>query len=372
VSEAAPLICHIVFRFDVGGLENGVVNLINRLPVHEFRHAVIALTTVTDFRDRITRDGVTTFAMEKPAGKGIRYYWRLYRCLRRLSPAIVHTRNLPTLVCQLIAWLAGVRCRIHSEHGWDVFDPTGRRRRYVWLRRLLDPLVHRYVALSREIEAWLENDIAVTRERIVRICNGVDTERFRPADSQPEAAPVVIGTVTRLSGIKDPLNVVDAFARLRADKSAAAQCTWLVIVGDGEMMDAVRTRVTDAGLTKHVHLAGVQHDVVPWLQRMHVFVLGSRREGISNTILEAMACGLPVVATRTGGNTELVEDGVTGTLVPVGDPAALAEAIGRYVMDPNARRATAAAARRRALGFSLDAMVEQYADVYRRELAEHG
>ncbi len=365
--DTRPLVCHIIHRLDFGGLENGLVNLINGLPREQFRHAVIALTEVTDFAERIQVPDVQIFALGKRPGTDLRCYVRLFRLLRELRPLLLHTRNLGTLDCQVIAWAAGVPNRIHGEHGWDVYDPEGREPRYVRLRRIINPWVHRYVALSGEIERWLTHHIRVGRGRVWRICNGVDSDRFVPAARRGEDGVTTLGTVSRFTDIKDPLAIIEAFILLR--RSSESGTLRLLLVGDGPLRPAMEQRVLEAGLAGDVEFAGSQMDVIPWLQRMDVFALGSRREGISNTILEAMACGLPVVATRTGGNPELVDEHETGRLVPVGDHRALASALQEFVSDGRRRREAGCAARQRVLeNFSIHRMIERYTLLYQRHL----
>ncbi len=162
-----PLVAHIVFRLDYGGLENGLVNLINHMPPSSVRHVVIALSEATEFASRIERDGVEVYAIGKKPGKDPAAYLRLYRLLRRLKPDVVHTRNIGTMDCQVVAWLAGVSRRVHSEHGWDTTDQEGRSGKYRMLRRALSIFVGRYVALSRELEEWLVNDLRVPHSNVI-------------------------------------------------------------------------------------------------------------------------------------------------------------------------------------------------------------
>ena len=126
---ALPLIAHVVYRFDYGGLENGIVNLINATQGESFRHCVIALTEATDFRKRLQAPEVAVYEIGKKPGKDFGSYIRLYRLLRRLGPKILHTRNIGTLDCAVVGRLAGVSECIHGEHGWDVHDPDGRNRK---------------------------------------------------------------------------------------------------------------------------------------------------------------------------------------------------------------------------------------------------
>ena len=113
-----PLVAHILYRFAVGGLENGVVNLVNRIPEHRYRHVIISLTDSTDFKQRINRDDVEIYCLHKQPGHDIGLYWRLWKLLRRIKPDITHTRNLAALEMVVITLLAGVKRRVHSEHGW--------------------------------------------------------------------------------------------------------------------------------------------------------------------------------------------------------------------------------------------------------------
>ena len=129
IAAAPPLVMHVVYRFDTGGLENGVVNLINHMPVNAFRHMVLALSVVTDFRDRVRRPDVEFIALNKAPGHAVKLYPALSRLFKHYRPAIVHTRNLAALEATVPAWFAGVPVRIHGEHGRDVDDLDGSRRK---------------------------------------------------------------------------------------------------------------------------------------------------------------------------------------------------------------------------------------------------
>ncbi len=365
-SELRPLIAHVVHRLDVGGMENGLVNLINRLPADRYRHAIVSLTDATEFRNRISREDVPIVALGKRAGHDLGLYRRLFQAFRRLRPAIAHTRNLAAVEAVALATAALVPFRVHGEHGRDMQDPDGTRKKYRWLRRGLSPFVNRFIAVSRELESYLVSEVGVPQAKVVRITNGVDLERFHPADGRGEG-PVVIGSITRMQEVKDPLTLARAFLLL-LKRGVSVR---LVLVGDGALLGEVQRVVREADASRYVTFAGSREDVPELLRSFDVFALSSRVEGISNTILEAMATGLPVVATRVGGNEELVEDGVTGSLVPPRDPEALADALSRYVSDAKLRRAQGARARSRAeIEFGLDGMVARYLSVYDGLLAK--
>lgn len=368
------LIVHIIFRLGVGGLENGLVNLINRLPAERYRHAIICLKDSTDFSRRIQRDDVEIYPMHKRDGQDLGSFVNVFRLLRKLKPAIVHSRNLAAIEYQLCALLAGVPYRVHSEHGWDVFDPDGKNVKYQWLRRLLGMLIHRFIPLSLHLHDYLRHNVGIPSAKITRICNGVDINLFYPpADGRvmPSDCPlswdgkVIIGTVGRMHGVKDQLTLVNAFIAACGHSLAFAERARLVLIGDGPLrLEAIRL-LDDNGLMDKAWLPGERDDIADILRCLDLFVLPSKAEGISNTILEAMASGLPVIATNVGGNPELVVDGETGLLVEKEDVAAMSVAMLQLVADDVLRRRLAKASYRRACGeFSIERMVERYQQVY--------
>jgi len=378
-----PLIAHVLYRLDYGGLENGVVNLLNNLPQGDFRHAIICLVDYTEFRSRIVRPDVTVHALHKPPGHSLATHLRMYRLLRELKPSIVHSRNLAALESQPVAALAGVPVRIHSEHGRDANDVDGTNWKYLAVRRAIRPFVHHYIALSKDLESYLRDRIGVPQGRMSQIYNGVDTLRFRPSDGVRNlpGAPagfvtddsILIGTVGRMDAVKDPVNLADAFGRLAQMIPESRSRLRLVMVGDGAERSAVEACLARHGLAGQAWLTGSRDDVPTLLRMLDIFVLPSLSEGISNTILEAMACGIPVVATAVGGNPELVVEGETGALVPRADPAALARALLDYVRQPAVRKAHG----RRALQviqaqFGLPVMVSRYARIYHDLLRARG
>ena len=379
MSNDAPLIMHVVHRFDVGGLENGVVNLINRMAVNKWRHVVLSLTQVSqEFAKRIQRDDVKLLELGKGPGHLLRWYPRIQRIIKEIQPSIVHTRNLAALEATVPAWLAGVPVRIHGEHGWDASDPRGLRRKYQWIRRAYRPFVHRYIALSKDIEQYLVDRVRIAPDAISQIYNGVDILRFqspRTARARVADCPFMdpglwlVGTVGRLEEVKDQVNLAQAFVRATELDPEGARRLRLVIVGDGTLRGKVASVLARAGLLERAWFAGSRADVPELMASLDCFVLPSLSEGISNTILEAMATGLAVVATTVGGNAELIEDGLTGTLVPPANSEMLARAVLRYLKEPAVARRHARTAQRVAIErFSLDRMVADYSELYEKSL----
>ncbi len=376
-----PLVAHIIHRLDVGGLENGLINIINHASENRYRHVIICMTDYNPaFRARIRRAGVECYALHKREGKDFGVYLRLWRLLRQLRPDIVHTRNLSALEAQLPAALAGVPGRVHGEHGRDVHDIDGTNRKYNLLRRAFRPLVDRYIPLSRDLEQWLRNQVEVPGKKIVHICNGVDSALFHPAQQGRASLPVegvadkdsiVIGTLGRMQTVKDQLTLVRAFLLLLERLPNARERLRLVLIGDGPLRAEAQELLRQASALDLCWLPGSRDDTPHLLRCLDIFVLPSLAEGISNTILESMASGLPVLATRVGGNPELVKENLTGTLVPPNDAQAMADGLQSYIEDPQMMRRHGEEGRRRVeQEFSLTHMVERYMAVYDALLLE--
>lgn len=372
------LIAHVIFRLHVGGLENGLVNLINGLPSRDFRHVIICIDDFTDFRKRIQRDDVEIHAIHKKSGTDLSALWRLYKILRKLRPDILHTRNLAALDALLPALLAGVHYRIHGEHGRDIDDIDGKNRKLQLLRKLHRPLVHKYIALSQDLAEYLNSKVGVATDRIVQIYNGVDTKVFHPLSNQDDACSdlahwhrtgkTIVGTVGRLESVKDQMNLVRAFNILIDKHPALRETVRLVIVGDGSAREEIESELGNSTSKDLVWLPGSRDDIPDILRSLNLFVLSSLAEGISNTILEAMASGVAVVATDVGGNRELVVSGETGQLVAPADPDVLCDAIATYIFNDRLRQKHGEAGRERALRkFSIERMTEQYGCVYGKQ-----
>lgn len=374
------MVVHVIYRLAVGGLENGLVNLINAMPPERYRHAIVCLTDYSDFRARIRRPDVPVIALGKQEKQGFIIYHRMWCVLRSLRPAIVHTRNLPTMEFGLIAALAGVRKRVHGEHGRDMYDLYGTSAKYNVLRRAIRPLVDHYIAVSKDLEQWLEGCIGVQRRRLSQIYNGVDSCHFHPREGpRPDIGPpgflragtVAIGTIGRMQTVKDQVTLAKAFIHLLEQEPAWRESARLVLVGEGPLRRQCLDLLTHAGVRHLAWVPGERDDVADILRALDVFVLPSLGEGISNTILEAMATGLPVLATNVGGNVELVQEGETGMLVPPADHVAMARAMRTYLVNPDVRSRHGRAGRKVVEDrFSIDAMVQGYLTVYDRLLDE--
>lgn len=378
-SAAAPgvkLVAHVVYSFKAGGLENVIVQLINRLPADRFRHVVIALTECSEeFAQRVTLQGVQFISLHKPPGQIFRLYPRLWRLLRELRPAVLHTCNLAALEVTPVAWAAGVPLRVHAEHGWIVADPDGSNPRFRLLRRVFRPFVSHFVAVSRQLQDYLTGPIGVPAQRVSLLANGVDTDTFRPraeSEARPEGWPFggddwVLGTVGRLDPVKNQQLLLDSMARLREQSSALGRRLRLVIVGEGNERAVLEARIEALGLQEAVWLPGSRSDVAALLRAMDCFVLPSLAEGTSCTLQEAMASGLPIIATSVGGNPDLLLPDTCGLLVPSGDVASLANAVQQVFAGQGEVPGMPARARQSALSrHSLAGMIAAYEKLFDR------
>jgi sugar transferase (PEP-CTERM/EpsH1 system associated) len=358
-------VAHVVLSLQPGGLENGVVNVVNGIDPARFRSSVLCLKVAGEFAGRIRAPDAEVHAFGLRQGNDLRLPWRLARHLRRHRVDVVHTRNAESFFYgSLAAKLAGVPRLIHSEHGRTFNDRPLR----FWAQRQLTRLADTVFALSEQLRRDLVTHVGLPAERIEVLYNGVDLARFggsgrveaRRRLALDETAPVV-GSVGRLVAVKNyPL-------LLRAIAQPALAHATLVLIGDGPERPALQSLADGLGIADRVRFVGHREDVADLLPAFDLFVLPSRSEGMSNTLLEAMACSVPAVASRVGGNAEIVRDGLDGLLFPSDDEAALRDALAQLVSDAQRRAQMGAASRERVMSaFDIRAMMRAYESVYER------
>lgn len=370
------VIVHVLHSFEVGGLENGVVNLINGLDWQKYRHVICCLTRAGGLVDRLVRKDIEIIELGKVPGHSWTYPVRLARQFRKIMPQIVHTRNWGTIDGILGARLSCVPVVVHGEHGRTMADANGNNPKRRIVRKGLTHFVDRFVTVSRELREWLHRCVGVDGRKIETICNGVDLDRFaRRPDRLAARAELgirpdhfVIGTVGRLDPIKDQAALIRALAGLVPQYPQVR----LLIVGNGPCFGDLDRLRNQLRVADRVSLMGERSDVAELLQLFDIFALPSLFEGISNTILEAMASGLPVVATDVGGNSELVQDQNTGRLIPAQDLPALESSLRAYVEDSGLVVQHGQAGRQRAeRQFSVTKMIREYDRMYSNLFYRH-
>jgi sugar transferase (PEP-CTERM/EpsH1 system associated) len=373
----ARLVLHLVDTLASANTEIGLLNLIRHLPGERYRHAIVCLRDQGDYEAGLREHGVEIVNLHQQENgemRGLQAYLQLYRVLRKLRPDLIHTCNRSGLPAQLVAALAGVRLRVHAEHRRELArrGHTGFRGRA--LRRLLHPLVDHFIVVSSELERWLVDTIGAEPSRVSHIAAGVDSVQFHPrlgpaaavgpADFMHDGV-FVIGSIGRMDDSASHLTLVDAFLRLIASPHPAHQRLRLMLIGDGPARAECQAMLNRAGAAARAWLPGTRSDTAQLLRAMDLFVLPSLLEDRSNAILEAMASGLPVVATAVGCNAELVHPGFTGILVPPLSVELLAAAVSDYCRIPEMAARHGARARSQVIArHSMPAMARDYLAVY--------
>ena len=387
--SAVPRIQLVKFlpSFGIGGTEKQVANLTKRMDRRAFD---VSFTCMNRWGEMVSEiEGRQGLAIsEYPLGSfyelnAFRQQWRFVQALRQRRTQILHSYNFYANMFSLpAAKLAGVPCLIASIRDMGIYlTPTKLR-----AQKLVCRLADRIVVNAGAIRDWLVEQ-GYPAQKIVVIRNGVDTSRFGIRDDGaalrrelhiPTGAPMVV-MLARLNPTKGIECLFQAAIRLRdrhpdAYFVAVGECYTRNAAGqivlDIAYRQQLQARMQSLGLAQRFCFAGLRNDVPQVLAAAAVSVLPSVSEGISNTLLESLAAGVPVVATRVGGTPEVIEDGEHGLLVPVNDPQALADAISRVLADPVlAARLGASGQRRVAEEFSFEAVVRKTEDLYRELLA---
>ncbi|MCK4659045.1 MAG: glycosyltransferase [Phycisphaerae bacterium] len=360
-------IAHLIGCWGIGGLEGQLAQVVNRLPAERFRHVII-FRNGRNVMGPPVRDGVEIICLDDPA-RNRRWALRLAKLLRELRVSVVHNRELFTVSDTVAACrLAGIPRMAFSFHGFtDALSSPRGTTRWLWRRAL-----HRYQArwaVSDSAREAVTKAFGLPAESFSVLLNGVDSVRFCP-----EQAPgrlrrrlglplgrVVLLAVGNVTEVKNHRLIIEGIAAVGLQ---AASYT-LVIVGEDRLAGQTQHWAA-ANLPGHdVRLPGATENVLDWYRAADLFVLPSRSEGLCNALLEAMACGLGVVATDVPGNREVLHHGETGLLVPLGEAAAFGVALRRLVEDAELRRRIGQAARRYVIeNHDINRTVEAYGCAY--------
>ena len=360
-------ILHVVNSLDPGGMENGVVNLARAFEARGFASHVACLERRGTFADRLPASSKVVL-LGKSGGFSPTAAWRLARAITQLRPDIVHSHNLGALIYSGLATLGGRRCALlqgeHSQLTEEERQPRRLRQRHRLYRGCR--AIHTVSTATREELVAC----GFPAGKIVAIANGVDTERFSPGDKlaarralglPPEA--VCIGIVGRFGPYKRHGQLLEAFELIAPNLPAAHL---LIAGGGGSEEAAITARAQSSQARSRIHLPGFQPDPRPCYQALDLLVIPSVNEGLSNAALEAMACGVPVLARSGCGHEQIIADGTDGWLNPLDSSADLAARLQEILAEPfrlvdfgrNARKKVAAQ-------FSLESMITAYEHLYR-------
>ncbi len=395
-------VMHVITRLDRGGSAQNT--LLTALGQDRARYVPVVVAGLAgqwdqqggnqateDNRRRLEAAGIRclilpTLTREVNPRKDVTTLRRLYRLFRDERPGLVHTHTSKAgALGRVAAWLAGVKTVVHTPHGhvyYGHFDPVESWVFYCVERALASRTTHMIALTEAERDEHLQRGVGRS-DRFAVIPSGIDLERFRlvaerrdrhgrtaiPGLSLPSDA-VVVGSVGWLTDVKGHGTLIEAVAKLAPTHLSVH----LVIVGSGDRLSDYRARAARLGIADRVHFLGERRDVPDCLAGMDIFVLPSLNEGMGRALIEAMAAGLPVVASRVGGVPAVLEDGRSGRLVPPGDADALAAAIGALLAKPEDAMALARAGSAR-IGerFGAGAMVRAIESVYDHALKDgHG
>lgn len=360
-------VLHVVNTLEGGGMERTVLALLGKFSEPRLRHVVVTLRDAGSLAARVPADvsciplGARRRSLATPLA--------LARLVRRFSPAIVHARGVG---CWLDATLAGAVARptasVLGFHGWERTEPFSLRHRLA--ARLALAASARFTSVSMSGADLLHRDLSIPHCRINVLPNGVDLDRFGKVDGDgrikkrlelgipPDA--LVVATVGSLTPIKRHDVLLAATSVLKPHVPNLI----VLIVGDGPLRQQLERESHDAGLGPVVHFLGQREDVPAILAAADLYVCASDSEGMSNAILEALASGLPVIATAVGENASIVRDQVEGIVVAPGSPPALAEALRAVALDAKWCRRLSTAARLRATEFNIDRPAALYEHFY--------
>ena len=349
-------VVHCVYSLGIGGQEMVILSLVTRMDRSRFTPRVLCLNESGELAPRFVAAGVPVDVLVPAVGRSslaslrtLRRYFRTHR------PAILHTHNpVPHQYGALAHVAARVPVLIHTKHGRNqLLSARGRLYERVagWLTDVVVPVSQDAADVALTVDR-------VSRRRLRLIRNGIDIPKEIVKRDGVGWRAV---HVARLNVVKDQTTLLRA-ARLVLDREPRFT---LDLVGDGEMRAELESLVDQLDLRSAVRFHGFTNDVWPHLAQADVFVLSSLSEGISITLLEAMAAGLPIVATDVGGNPEVVTHGQTGLLVPAANPEAMAGAICRLLAHPEEAARFGQAGRERVhQDFSLDKLIRQYEELY--------
>jgi len=372
-----PSILHVVDSLGAGGMENGIVNVARSLQHQGFTSHVLCLSRRGDFASRMP-DPTKVISFDKPDGFSWDWVTQLRSHLRSLSPDLVHTHNLGPLIYSGLAKLSSLSPIpiVHGEHA--SLTPAELAPKRLLARRLLYRCCRRVHTVSSALgEELLALHLPASKLTVIR--NGVDCHRFSPPSSRRQAreelglalSPTshLVGIVARFGPFKGHLTLLESFDQLAASDPALHLA---IVGGDGPLRDKVHDRYRLSPYRDRIHWAGYQPEPAPWLRALDLLAIPSTNEGLSNAMLEAMACATPVLSHPSCGAQEVITSaGEGGFVADLSTPENLAAELAR-ILDPSARPALdAAALRARELveqRFSLSTMAAAYAALYQTAL----
>lgn len=354
-------VMHIVYSNAIGGLEKVVVNLCKRLKRGNYNLSICSLTEGKFFKNELMQDGIPVFVEKKHEGIDLSLPWRLAKLFKTHNVDLIHTHNIsPWLYGTMGARVAGIKAIVHTEHS-NLFS---NQKKLKITERFLANFTNVIIADSKEVKYGLIQQ-GIKEEKIVIVYNGVEVNLISTSKlvlkkrlNLPEDA-IVIGTVARLV----PLKNIDLLIEVSLKLFLIYPNLRVVVIGGGPLLNHFKRKAEK--LKERIKFLGEINNARELLNIFDIFVLPSLSEGMPIAVLEAMATGLPVVATNVGGVSEVVEDSQTGFLVPSGNSNIMAEAIIKILNNPELAKTMGEEGKKRVKEkFSLEKMVNDYEFLY--------
>ena len=365
---ARPLrILHVQHSLEPGGMENGVVNIANALEPRGFEFHVACLARTGEFATRLP-DPALVHVLGKPEGFSLRAVLKLRRLIRQLQPDVVHSHNLGALIYAAFATFFGrTRPILHGEHGQPDEGPDAKRRNAQ--RRRVFRAARRVHTVSQGL---LDHFLAAgfPQEKLLALINGVDTQRFQPDDREsarrklsiPDSCKVLV-IVGRLIESKKHRLLFDALESVVAEHP---ETLLLVVGGGGKDEKAICDAAASSKVAEHIRMEGFQDDPRPYYHAADLLVAPSQIEGLSNVVLEAMACGVPPLLHDACGSDEVIDSGIDGVVTDLSSAELVAASIEDLLAEPSQLSQMSQRSRDKVIDkFSLEAMADAYEKTYR-------
>jgi glycosyltransferase involved in cell wall biosynthesis len=348
-------VLYVLTTLEIGGAERSLLEVVRRLDRDRVDPIICSLISGGALRSAFTSLDIPVVELDVRPGLAETRGARILRVMLGCRPAIIHSRLILSNLWARLGVLVGAKV-ICEERGLANDRPP----LMSVLNRVSQRLCSMNLANSEAVAARMRSRDRIGNRRLRVIYGGVDCARFAPS-TEPSARMFDLVTTTRLEAYKGTLDLIAALQLVREHRPE----TRLSVVGDGSQRAAVEQFADRHGLSQAITFWGEQSDVPARLREGRIFVLSSHEEGLPNAVIEAMACALPVVATRVGGTPEIVRDGETGLLVPPQDPSQLAAAILRYLGDPRAIASHGAAGLARVRAhFNIESSAAAYQRLY--------
>ncbi|NOZ52950.1 MAG: glycosyltransferase [Gammaproteobacteria bacterium] len=362
-------ILHVIHSLCRGGLENGIVNLVNSLPPNEFEHSICCLDSSGEMADRMTQKIKIIEMHRKP--NELKLPFRLAKIISTWEPDIIHCRNwnswFDTVLAHRISRTSA--SLVWSFHGFADGDYFPFRRQVV--SKLLSLFTPELFAVCKDSAERFANKSRIPVKRFNVLYNGVNTVKFQPRAKHRKTVRtkfnipqerIFIVVVASLTPIKNHSDLIDS---IHIMVNTHQLSPWVLFLGDGQLRDTLEAQINRLHLSEYIQLRGNSDNIPEYLSAADIFVLPSQLEGMSNAILEAMASGLPTVANNVGGNQEIIISGKTGYLCEHGNPGEMAKALIRLCQNKELRKCMGLAAKQRIeRTFSIDAMTTAYRQFY--------